>query len=80
MKKISANTAILCAVNYAKLNEQEVGDIGVRHADGLYEITFSTDWMQYDCFVDESDGEVLGFDSRPLPEHVMLSECTRATA
>ena len=80
-KKISAYTAILAAIEYAGLKEENAGNVNVRRADGLYEIQFESDWMQYDCFVDEADGEVLGFDSRPLPEHVMLAdEYSRATA
>ncbi len=81
MKKISANTAILAAVTYAKVSEDEASDVSVRHSDGFYEVMFSTDWMEYDCFVSEDNAEVLGFDSRPLPEHAMLAdECSRATA
>ncbi len=74
MKKISAYSAVLACVAYAKLNEQEVGDVSIRRADGFYEVMFSGDWTQYDCFVDERSGEVLGFDSRPLSEHAMLGE------
>lgn len=74
MKKISANTAVLAAVAYAKLNEEDVGNVDIRRTDGFYEVMFSSDWTQYDCFVDETDGEVLGFDCRPLPEHVMLAD------
>jgi hypothetical protein len=80
MKKISAYTAVLAAITYAGLSEQETGDVSARRADGLYEVQFASDWTQYDCFVDETDGEVLGFDARPLPEHVMLSEYSRMTA
>ncbi|MBE7007791.1 MAG: hypothetical protein E7422_01370 [Ruminococcaceae bacterium] len=81
MNKISAYSAILAAIEYARLNEENASNINVRHTDGLYEIQFDSDWTQYDCFVDEHDGEVLGFDCRPLPEHVMLAgESSRAIA
>lgn len=74
MKKISAYTAVLACIAYANLNESEVSDISIRRTDGLYEVQFANDWTQYDCFVDERDGEVLGFDCRPLSEHVLLAE------
>lgn len=80
MKKINANTAIISAVNYAAVNAQDVCNLDVRRIDGFYEVTFENDWTRFDCYVDETDGEVLGFDSRPLPEHVMLAEQSRATA
>lgn len=80
MKKISAYTAVLACIAYANLNESEVSDISIRRADGLYEVMFANDWTQYDCFVDEHDGEVLGFDCRPLPEHVLLAEAARMSA
>ena len=80
MKNITANTAVLAAVTYASLTMQEIGDLSVRRADGLYEVTFATDWTQYDCFVDEENGEVLGFDCRPMPEHAMLGEPERLSA
>lgn len=80
MNKISAYTAILAVIAYAKLTETEVCDVSVRRADGLYEVQFASDWMQYDCFVDERSGEVLGFDSRPLPEHMTLIEYSRMSA
>ncbi|MBQ9460289.1 MAG: hypothetical protein IJU66_10210 [Oscillospiraceae bacterium] len=80
MKKISSYTAILAAIAYAGLDEREAGDISVRRADGFFEVQFAGDWTQYDCFVDETSGEVMGFDARPLPEHVMLDEYSRMTA
>lgn len=76
MKKISAYSAVLAAVAYAGLAEQDASDISIRRTDGFYEVMFASDWTQYDCFVDEQDGEVLGFDCRPLPEHAMLAETT----
>lgn len=71
---IPGSAAILAAVEYAGLTEQEVYDVSVRSTDGLYEVTFATDWMRYDCYVDAADYEVLGFDSAPIPERLMLAE------
>lgn len=76
MKKnnISGNTAILAAIQYVRITEREVGNIDVRRADGLYEVTFETDWMTYDCYVDAADGEVLGFDCSPVSDPAALCE------
>ena len=71
---ISGNTAILAAITYAQLSEREAGNIAVRRTDGLYEVTFESDWMRYDCFIDAYDGEVLGFDPEPQPEPTVLCE------
>ncbi len=77
---VSADAAVLAAAAYAGLDSRELGDLSILRADGLYEVRFTSDWTQYDCYVDETDGEVLGFDSRPLPEHVMLGGLSRASA
>ena len=76
-KNISGEAAILAAIGYAQLTKEEAGGINVRRADGLYEVTFASDWMTYDCYVDAADGEVLGFDQSPLPEPMAL--CEQAT-
>ena len=74
MKNISGNAAILAAIGYAQIAAGEAGNIAVRRTDGLYEVTFESDWMRYDCYVDAIDGEVLGFDCEPLPEPAVLCE------
>ena len=71
---ISGNAAIHAAIEYAQLIGQEVYHINARRTDGLYEVTFETDWMRYDCYVDAADGEVLGFDQAPVSEPAMLCE------
>ena len=38
------------------------------YADGLYEVLLHSEWMDYDCYVDASNGEVLGFQSQPAEE------------
>ena len=80
MKNITANSAVLAAVAYANLTLEEIGELAVRRTDGLYEICFASDWTLYDCFVDENDGEVLGFDCRPVPEHMLLIDAARLSA
>lgn len=32
---------------------------------GLYELDYSTEYMEYCCYVSAEDGAVLGFDLRP---------------
>ena len=80
MQNIPANTAVQAAAAYAGLSVSELSDLCVLHSDGLFEIRFDTDWMRYDCYVDDADGEVLGFDCRPIPEQQMLGEVVRLSA
>lgn len=80
MKNITSNTAVFAAVAYADITLEDACNINVRHTDGLYEVTFESDWMRYDCYVDENDGEVLGFDLAPLAEPAVYNEQALATA
>ena len=80
MKNIIANTAVQAAAAYAGLTVSELSDLSVLHSSGLYEVRFDTDWMRYDCYVDERGGEVLGFDCRPIPERQMIGELVRLSA
>ena len=59
-----ADTIIRTAVDYAALGPEQAEGISVRQDGTLYEVTFCTAFMVYDCYVDES-GEVLGFLSEP---------------
>ena len=35
--------------------------------NGYYEVRFTSDWLQYDCYVDAATGEVPGITTMPLP-------------
>lgn len=80
MKNITSNTAVYAAIAYANITREEACNITVRHSDGLYEVCFDGDWMHYDCYVDEENGEVLGFEPTPLAEPAEYIEQTLATA
>lgn len=80
MTNITSNTAIFASVAYAQLTREEICNISVRHSGGLYEVRFESDWMRYECYVDEESGEVLGFDLAPLSEPAVYGEQLAVTA
>ena len=66
MKTMTYRDSIIrAAVDCAALGAERAQGIAVRQDGTLYEVTFHTAFMSYDCYVDES-GEVLGFLSEPV--------------
>ncbi len=65
---IAPQVAVAAAVLYGNLRNREVLSADVSYADGLYEVLLHSEWMDYDCYVDASNGEVLGFQSQPAEE------------
>ncbi len=65
------NMVIFAAAKEADISEKEMKNILVSHKDGFFEITFSTEWMMYDMYVEESM-MVLGVDFRPIPVNSLL--------
>lgn len=65
---IAPQVAVAAAVLYGNLRNREVLSADVSFADGLYEVLLHSEWMDYDCYVDASNGEVLGFQSQPAEE------------
>lgn len=65
---IDPQVAAAAAVLYGNLRNREVLSADVSLADGLYEVLLHSEWMDYDCYVDASNGEVLGFQSQPAEE------------
>ena len=68
------NMALCAAAKEAGITQQEMRNTLVSHGNGLFEISFSTQWMSYDCFVDEVTLEVLGLDYRPVPLNTLLAD------
>ena len=62
---ISISSAIQAAADYAGFSAEDIRCTEKRYANGLFAISFDTDWSWYDCFVDAATGEVLGFNSEP---------------
>lgn len=65
---IDPQVAVAAAVLYGNLRNREVLSADVSYANGLYEVLLHSEWMDYDCYVDASNGEVLGFQSQPAEE------------
>lgn len=53
---------------YANVSPEEVLDIHIHQEETLFEINFSTEWMNYIAYMDLS-GEILGFLTEPVFEH-----------
>ena len=62
---IDPQVAVAAAVLYGNLRSREVLSADVSYTDGLYEVLLHSEWMDYDCYVDASNGDVLGFQSQP---------------
>ncbi|RKM61048.1 hypothetical protein D6855_03880 [Butyrivibrio sp. CB08] len=66
------NMVIFAAANEVGISEREMKGILVTQRDGFFEITFSTEWMMYDMYVEEESMMVLGVDFRPIPVNSLL--------
>ncbi len=67
------NTAINAAAREAGVAVTDMRDTKVLQKDGLIEVRFITEWMIYDCYIEQDTFEVLGFDYRPLPPDLQLT-------
>lgn len=63
---ITAEYARAAALNETRLEYADFERIELR--DGLYELEFNAMDMHYECYVDATDGEVLGLNYYPKPE------------
>ena len=72
------NMVIYAAANEVGISEKEMKGVLVTHNDGFFEITFSTEWMMYDMFVEEESMMVLGVDFRPIPVNSLLESLPEA--
>ena len=68
------NMAICAVAAEAGISKDEMRDILIKAEDKLIEVSFRTDWLLYDCYVDEETLDVLGFDSRPAPLNMLLED------
>ena len=68
------NMAIRAAAKEAGITEQDMKDIMVTQKDGLIELRFITDWMIYDCYIEQETYEVLGFDYKPISVNMQLAQ------
>ena len=72
------NMVIYAAANEVGISEKDMKGVLVTHNDGFFEITFSTEWMMYDMFVEEESMMVLGVDFRPIPVNSLLESLPEA--
>ena len=62
------SAAISAALNHADVSCDEAYCTFVCKEEQLYHIAFRTDYLKYDCYVDVSSLEVLGFSFEPIPD------------
>ena len=60
--------ALNTVIAFAGLESYDIYGLSVLRSGELYEISFSTDFMEYSFFVEAETLEVLGFDSAPAVE------------
>lgn len=65
---ISSSAALSAALDYAGLEREQVQCTLICRLDGMYELAFNTDWLRYECYVDEVTAQVLGFSFEPVPD------------
>ena len=63
---LTADEALDEAVRSAGVNAAELTGEEVTLDNGYYEVRFTSDWMEYDCYVDAATGEVPGLTAAPL--------------
>lgn len=66
MKKFLNTYLTKIAAEYADVALEDMQELQISRDGTLAELTFHTDWMRYDCYVDLS-GAVLGFLTEPMP-------------
>lgn len=66
--KINVKIALNNALDYAKLDRRDVRMKNSTHDEGLYHLTFCTDWLNYECYIDDKTGEMLGINYYPTSE------------
>lgn len=60
--------AVNTALNELDINRAQARNIRVEKKDGLFYITFSTDWQKYECYIDAGSMEMLGLNFIPYTE------------
>ncbi len=66
MKKFLNTYLARIAAEYAGVALEDMQELQISRDGTLAELTFHTDWMRYDCYVDLS-GAVLGYLTEPMP-------------
>ena len=65
-RDLTAAAALSEAARSAGVNESEITGEEITLDNGYYEVRFTSNWLQYDCYVDAATGEVPGITAMPL--------------
>ena len=63
---ITSAEAMAAAIEYTASATEKIFDRHMTAANGLYEISFRTLFMEYEVYIDAANGEVLGCDFAPV--------------
>lgn len=58
--------ALALALDYVRVRPDELRECTVRYEGGLYEVRITTDYLNYDLYVDCTSGEVPGCMTAPV--------------
>ncbi len=61
----SYTEAVIAVLNETGLNVNEARGFNIEQDNGLFSISFRTDWLRYTAYVDCASCEVLGLDFEP---------------
>jgi hypothetical protein len=65
--ELNTAVALTAAAKAVGAELSEITNETVTLVDGYYEVTFDTEWVRYDCYVDAVTGEVPGIMTEPVP-------------
>lgn len=65
---INLYNTLASVLDYLQLDAENTTLLSCSADNGCCELTLSTDWLFYSCYVDCASGEVLGCDCEPLAD------------
>lgn len=65
--EMNVSKALDNALESLNLNREEVCVSECRHSDGCYYLSLVGEYLDYEIYVDDNSGEVLGVNSYPAP-------------
>ena len=76
---VSPTRALHAALRCGKLGSEDICCVSTKIQQGLYALSFRSDWLFYESYVDACSGEVLGFSFEPAPscDMSLCENCSR---
>ncbi len=77
-RNITSEQAMVRAIAFAGINNEEYHCISNHLEGGLYHLIIKTLCMKYEFYIDAVCGDILGIDTEPLPYQDILCLCETA--